>query len=246
MQVYFTRKNFFIVIVVITLSILLFVAYDNLFFRLKSTSPSLDNVATSSVEIKYYFSQPIKSIKSVVFNGTDITNDVIINDKTVTIPFNKSLASDSPYKIDIMSVESSWFGNKISSIEREFTAKYVDFNKLSDAEQKAQVDASNSGQIDDKFIDKNTFPIFNKYWQIDATVIGSDKTAVLNIEFFEEIPDYDNGGSIKQVPNDVADKYRQEVLNEIKKRGGSPDNYIIVYKTNKYLYEKYNQSEGHD
>lgn len=242
-QSYITKKNVMLVLIGIVGLIFIFVVYDNLHFRLRSTSPSLNNVATSSVEIIYNFSQPIESIQSVTFNGKDVTNDISINNKSVSIPLDTSLSDESTYEIVLHSVISQWFNNKINSIEREFTPKYIDFNKLSEEQQKAQINASNSGQVNDRFIDDNTFPILTKEWQIEATVVQSDRVAILTVKFLDEIPDYDNGGATVQLPNDVAEKYRQEVIDEIKDRGGNPEDYTIVYETNKYLNEKYNLSE---
>jgi len=245
MQTYLTRKNFVISLIAIGVLIGIFIAFDNLVFRLKSTDPSLDRVATSSIEITYYFSQPVKSVGSVIFNGNDITSDAVVDDKTIKVQFGKVLSKNSTYTITLQDIESKWFNNKINSLKSNFTAKYVDFNKLSDSEKKAQIDASNSGQVDDKFINENVFPILKEHWQISATVIPSDRVTVLEVEFLDEIPDYDRGGVSQQLPNDLADKYRLEVLEEIKKRGGNPDDYKIIYKTNTYLYEKYSQSKGH-
>lgn len=245
MQMYLTKRNFLLVFIVFVTLTLLFVLYDNLHFRLKDTSPSLKNVATSSVEIRFHFSQPIKSVKSITFNDSDVTSSVLIDNKTVTVPIDISLSKSSTYKIVLKSIDSEWFSNKIDTVERSFTPKYIDFNKLSDEEQKAQIDASNSGQVDDKFVDENVFPIFNDRWQIEATVIPTDRVTVLQVSFLEEIPDYDNGGVIEQVSDDTADKYEQEIHAEIKKRGGNPNDYSIVYKTNKYLSDKYSDADTH-
>ncbi len=244
MQTFFTKRNLIFVTIVAFVLVFIFIVYDNLHFRLRSTSPSLESVATSSVEIKYHFSQPVDSIRSATLNGSDITNAIEINNKTVSIPIDVSLSDSSTYEIVLKSVDSKWFDNTIESIKRSFTPKYIDFNKLSDDEKKAQIDESSSGQVDDNFIDNNVFPIFNERWQIEATVVKSDRVAILEVSFFEEIPDYDNGGVIKQVADNIANQYEKEVINEIKKRGGNPENYTIVYKTNKYLYEKYNDSDS--
>lgn len=221
---------------------LLYTLYDNLHFRLKNTSPSLDKVATSTVEIKYRFSQPVKSVESVVVNSKNITSNVSIENRTVTIPFDSILDSNTEYTITLTGVQSEWFSNQINSIERTFTPEYVDFNNLSNEEKEAQINASHSGQVDDELLSENVFPIFNERWQLEANVIPSDRVVILTVKFFDEVPDYDNNESVKQVPNETAEQYRKEVLEEIKKRGGDPADYTIIYETNKYLYDKYSQS----
>lgn len=229
--------------IVLVVLLMVFVLYDNLYFRLKSTTPPMGQFADSSVQISYHFSQPIKSVGAVKINNNTV-NDVVIDGSVVTVPLEFDLEKDVKYSIEIQSIESDWFGNKIELIKRSFTPQYIDFNKLSDEERKVQVDASNSGQVDDPFIDDNVFPIFNGRWQIDATVITDNRSVVLNVKFFEEVPDYDNGGASQQVSNEVAEKYRKQVLNEIKKRGADPKDYTIVY-SNQYLHEKYTQHPTH-
>lgn len=236
-----TKKRIISALVFCFVLLLLFLAYDNLFFRLKGTTPSFEEVATSSVSIQYHFSQPIKSVDSVLLDDREVTSDSIsINDRTVSVSFDKPLDSDSTYTLSLGGISSEWFGNKINSISNEFTPEYIPYDQLSDAEKKAQVDASNSGQVDDKFIDSNTFPIITENWQIEATVLTDTRSALLTVKFFSEIPDYDNGGAIEQVSNSTADKYREEVLNKIKELGGNPDDYEILYQTNEYLQHKYN------
>ncbi len=222
--------------------IVLYVCYDNLVFRLKSTTPSLDAVADSSTEIRYHFSQPVKSIKLVSVN--DIPVEPSIKERDVVIPLNKTLESGSKYSVVMKGIQSEWFGLNIRTIERSFIPKYIDFNRLSDEERRNQVNKSNSGQVDDLFISRSAFPIFNERWQIDATVDTSSRTAILNIKFFEEIPDYDHGGVVTRVSNETAEKYRREVLEKIKENGGNPEKYTIIYD-NPYLYEKYTDTDTH-
>lgn len=245
LQQYFTRKNvlyFFGTISILTIASIL---YGILHFHVTSTTPNLSRVATSTSEITYTLSQPIESVETVLFSETDITGSVEIQDKRLTIPVEE-LEKDTEYTITINGLRSKWLNKQTISINSKFTPEYIDFSDLSKEQQKAQIDNSNSGQVDDPFISNNTFPIFNRKWQIEATVVNSDRIAILTISFFEEVPDYDNGGKVKQVSNDMAEQYRREAFNEITKRGGDPDNYKIVYKTNRYLNEKYSAEQYHD
>ncbi|MGB3946303.1 MAG: hypothetical protein WBK76_05735 [Candidatus Saccharimonadales bacterium] len=240
-QQYDIRKYAVRIGLVLAALLVAFVLYDNLAFRLKSTSPSLSNVADSSTEIRLYFSQPVKSIGKVTFNEATITPRV--NGKEVIVSFDRTLIKNADYSLVVKDVTSEWFDMKIQSIERSFTPKYVPYDKLPAEQKKVQVDNSNSGQVDDSFISKNAFPVFNERWQIDAVVDTTVRTAILNVKFFEEIPNYDQGGVVTRVSNETAETYRREVLQKITDDGGDPANYTIVFD-NPYLYEKYNQGDA--
>lgn len=203
----------------------------------------MDKFADSSVQINFHFSQPIESVGGVLINNREVGN-VDVGGSTVKVPIDIELEKGITYSIEIRSIKSKWFWNEIDLIKSSFTPQYIEFNKLSPDEQKDQIDSSNSGQVDDPFIDSNVFPIFNDRWQIDATVVNDSRSVILNVIFFEEVPDYDNGGVVKKVSDGVAERYRQEVLNEIKKRGANPKDYTIIY-ANEYLYEKYNEHPTH-
>ena len=239
---YMTRTNFVRAFIAVALISIVFIAYDNLSFRVKDVSPSLSNMPDSATEIRFNFSQPIESVGSVVINDEEL--NVEIRGKTVAIPVGGLLESDVLYTVVLNDVKSKWFNNSIQSIGESFTPKYVAYNKLSDKDKRAQIAESNSGQVDDPFISESVFPIFNERWQIDATVNSQLREASLRVKFFEEIPNYDNGGAITRVSNEVAEKYRQEVLAEIKKRNGNPDDYGIFYD-NPYLADKYRSTEEH-
>lgn len=237
---YITKRNIIITVCLFVILCLSLVMYDKLYFRLKDTTPSLDKVATSSVEIRYHFSQPIKSIGEVVINGETIYT-ATITDSTITVPLETRLEEDTEYTIELKSIKSNWLNNQIDSLKRTFIPRYVNYDDLSEEEKRMQVSASNSGQVDDLFISKNVFPIFNDRWQIDATTVEDSRSIVLNVTFFAEVPDYDNGGVVTQIPDELADQYEKEVHNEIKKRGGKVEDYTIIYE-NKHLREEH---EGH-
>lgn len=239
---YLTRRNIILTILFVVVAIAMFVAFDNLVFRLKSISPSLENMPDSATELRLHFSQPVESIGDVSLNDTVISPK--INDRLVIIPLGRTLESDTDYMLVIKDVKSKWFSSSIASIKRDFTAKYVAFNQLSEEERESQIKQSNSGQVDDAFISNNVFPIFNERWQIDATVDTTEQKAFLNVKFFDEVPNYDNGGEVTRVSNDTAEKYRKEVLDEIVKRKGNPSDYQIFYD-NPYLADKYPSTEEH-
>lgn len=233
---FITRRNIVAIVAVSLVLLLLYICFDNLVFRVKSFSPSLDKMPDSATELRVHFSQPVKSIGSVALNDTVIKP--VIKDKVVIIPIGRALEADSQYSLVLEDIQSKWFDNSIDSINKQFTPEYVPYDKLSTEEKEAQIEQSNSGQVDDAFISNNVFPIYNERWQIDATVNTEDRSAFLNVKFFKEVPNYDNGGEVTRVSNETAEKYRKEVLDEIKKRGGNPSDYLIIYD-NPYLSDKY-------
>ena len=240
---YMDRRNILRVVMGLFIILAMFIAYDNLSFRIKHVSPSIDRIPSSALEIRYHFSQPIKSVGEVLVNGRRV-NSIEISDKVLKIPFTGGLTKNQEYSIIINSIQSKWFNNNIKVISSNFTPQYIDFADLSSEEKRAQVDASSGGQVDDPFIAENIFPIFNYKWQIDATIAFDSRIAILNVKFFEEVPDYDNGGVIKRISNKKAEQYRSEVLKKIKDLGGDPNNYRIFY-SNVYLRTKYGESSTH-
>jgi len=215
-----------------------FIAYDKLVFRLTSTSPNLDQVATSSNTIIFRFSQPIKSVESVSVKNTVVNQS--IDNSEITIPLSQGvLSKDEVLDISIKGIESKQFNNRIDRIDRSVTVKYIEFNELSDEQKKLSIQQSNSGQVDDPFLD-NAFPLLDEQYryQIDANTAGFTRTINVTITFLDEAPDYDNGGKITQLPNDVAEEYRKSALEMIRRYKGDPDHYDITYSNN-YLNEKY-------
>lgn len=215
-----------------------FNTYDRLVFRLTTTSPDLDRVATSSSKIIFRFSQPIKSVETVTINNTVVNQTV--NGKEITIPLALGvLSKDEVLDISMKNIESEQFNNKIDQIDRQVIVKYIEFDELSDEQRKISIQESNSGQVDDPFMD-NAFPLLDeKYrFQIDANTAGFTDTVNVTITFLDEAPDYDNGGKVTQLPNDTAEEYRKSAFELIRRHKGDPDHYDITY-SNDYLNNKY-------
>jgi hypothetical protein len=240
-----TRRNILLTLVIIVIIIVIGIALDNGIFRLKSTNPSLNNIATSSAEISFTFSQPIKSIGSIEIDGTVIPN-TSVKGNTIRIPLATVGIEDGiNYSVELTDIHSYWFNATIKNINSVFKARYVEFDKLSNEQQKYQVDNSNSGQVNDPFLD-NIFPILKEKYQIEATNVEDGEHVSLYVTFFDEVPDYDNNGAAIQLSNDTAEQYRREVLTTIKDNKGEPDKYQISY-SNIYLNTKYGDfKHSHD
>lgn len=235
------------IVLIILISIGLLTAYllfDNLVFRLKSTDPALDEVATSSITITLKYSQPIRSIGTVYIDNLPV-NDITISGKSVTVSLSTiELLQDSVHNIKIDSVTSKWFGKSINNANYTLKATYVDFSNLSEEQQKIQTNKSDSNQSNDPFLN-NVFPIVADNYQIESTKTVDDREIYLDVTFFDEVPDYDNGGKVTQLSDDVAEKYRTDVIQKIKSLSGSPEDYIITY-SNLHLNTKYSDQHHHD
>lgn len=235
----FIKQNFYKILGVVIILIVSLLIIDKLVFRLTHTTPALSNIATSSVSIKLSFSQPISSVGGITINNRKIS-DVFLDQGNIIIPLSSLvLVAETNYQLLVSDIQSAWFNNRIDKLSKTLTVKYIDFNQLSSDERKAQVDNSNSGQIDDPFL-TNSFPIIDKdyRYQIEATNLGDRKNISLYVTFFDEVPNYDQGGKVNQLSNSVAEEYRKDVFKTIREYKGDPDKYIITY-SNLYLNSKY-------
>lgn len=238
------RKIIIVVSVLTALALISWLLYDNLVFRFKSTSPDLSNVATSSTHLKVCVSQPIKTVGKVSFNNTPLDSSAFtVEGKCIEIPF-EDLSEEQTYTVKVERVESQWFTNKIFEISFSFTPRYIEFSRLSKDQQKAQIDSSNSNQIDDPFLN-GMFPIITDTFVLEIENAGDGKTVYLDVSILSEIPDYDNGGKIARVSDSEAEKIHTDVVKLIKDKGGSIDRYVVTY-SNEYLNKKYGSPEGTD
>ncbi len=229
-------RKIFVVVVVLTVVLISWLLYDNLMFRFKSTSPNLSSIATSSTYIDVCVSQPIETVGGVTLRSPSQALDVKIVGKCIRIPL-QDLKEGENYNIKIEGIESKWFDNKIPEISFDFTPRYIEFSRLPADQQKAQVDSSNSYQVDDPFLN-NVFPIITDTFILDIKNGDDGKTVFLDVTILSEVPDYDNGGRITRVSNDKAEMIYAEVLKLVKDKGGSIDKYIVTY-SNDYLNKKY-------
>lgn len=221
---------------------------NSLVFRQTSFDTDTSRVPTSAIYIRCYFSQPLKSVGSVTIGGKDIENYTIENN-AIVIPLKGIGAKDDNKKdLIIRDILSATSGSRIDEFSNHLRFAYVDYKDLSHQQQKDQVNKSSSGEINDPFLYSNVFPIIDSdyVYRIDIASTA-DEVINLSVTFLDEVPNYDNGGTSTQLPDDVAEKYRTEVIKKIKSRGGSPEKYIIIYSNNylntKYLDSKYIDKE---
>ena len=240
----FTRKRLTLSFIVIIVGFVCLIGFDKLTFRYMNSNPALDSVATSSLALRLSFSQPLQSTDQV-FIDNEIVNDTSIDGSTLVVSLeNLKLIDGQTYSLKIRHLSSKWFNFKINEINRVFTVEYVEYNQLSDEQKKDQVSRSNSGQISDPFLN-NQFPLLDNslVYQIEANTTNG--TINVFITFYDEVPDYDNGGLSIQLPDDKAEEYRKKAIQTIRDNNGDPDKYNITYSNN-YLNSKYSSVLYHN
>lgn len=237
-----TRSLLLTVLAGMVIVVGLLLAYDNLVFRLKSTDPRPEQVATTASYVDFNFSQPIKQIGSATITTKEntTTQGTTINGRTVRVQLPNPLTANQVYVIHLKQVQSQWLNNSIADLPYTFTPTYQDFNTLSPDQQKASVDKSNSGQIDDPFLN-NYFPLRDPdgNFMIEAVNEGDGKTISVDITFLAEVYSPDTGTKA-QLPADQAEALRTKALQMIKDNHGNPDKYLIRY-SNDYLNQKYSK-----
>lgn len=213
--------------------------YNVAVFRVFSLSPSPDNMPSSTRLIRIDFTQPVDSIEGVEVANTLIEDDQIeIKGRSVLI----SLEGEAFEEGEVTSVRfekatSKWFGFTISGYLQRFIPKYIPFNELSEEQQQAAIDSSDSAQSNDPFL-SNNFPIRTDDYSITATKDDTSADISVVIMFAKDIPDYDVSPNAVGVSNEEAERLRDEALKKIRELGGTPEDYSITY-TNPYLSEQY-------
>ena len=146
--------------------------------------------------------------------------------------------ADTNYTLVLSGVHSK-SGDKLD-YTYSFTAKYMNFSDVPEDIQKASIEKSSSGQIDDPFFN-NYFPMQTSDFVIEHPFNETDMDAkkVLYVTFLKEVMNYDTGTK-NTLPDNEAEALRTKVLQYIKEKGGTPENYMIMYE-NEYLTGKYGE-----
>lgn len=207
---------------------------DGLMLRLTATNPTSDKVSTVAPFIDFYFNHNIEKIDSAKLDNNKIDTKITNNQIRIMLP--KDLSSQSEHAITIQGVKSSF--RSIGSVTFKFTPKYIEYKELPEDTRKYLTNESNSGQIDDPFLD-NAFPItpVTEDFTIDFTTNNYTNRAEITVSFLAEAPN-DETGETPQLSNEEAERMRTRLLDYIKSQQGKPENYDITY-SNLYLNKKY-------
>lgn len=223
----------FVVAIVVAL-----IVFNVLIFRVSGYEPNQNSVPTSARVLRVSFTQPVKTVDKILLDGTEVGDDQIkIDGNSVIISLTESLTDGRLTKLELLNISSRWFGFSLKNTVMEFIPKYIPFNRLSDEQKKAAIDASDSNQSDDPFLNNN-FPLRGEGYSIEASKGYSDKQIFVGVTFYADIPDYDVSEQAVGLSDSDAEKMRLRVLEMIKKYKGTPEDYIIRY-SNEYLNDKY-------
>ncbi len=237
--VYLFSKYKRYIIVVLSLLLLGLLIYNVAIFRITGIDPSLSEMPSSARLIRIDFTQPIKSVEGMEIAGQSVFDESIrIDGRTmyVTVPVS-GFDADKLTSIRFKTVTSKWFGLTVSDYLKRFTPRYIEYNELSDEQQAAMIQASDSYQSDDPFLN-NKFPIWTDDYSIEASKDTNSSDISVVISFSDDIPDYDVSSSVSGPTGEEAERLRDAALQTIKDKGGDPEKYSITY-SNTYLTEKY-------
>lgn len=223
-------------VVIILVTLLGFVLYDKLVFRVLKTSPQADVFPTSAPYIDIYLSKPVTSVESYTLNDTTGNGTFKFEDKRLRFEYNDSFQKGKTYTFALRGITSK-SGDKIN-FTYTFNPEYIEFNKLPEDIKQASIEKSSSGQIDDPFFN-NQFPIHGSGFNIDRSSESGTSEKILLVTFLIEVYDYDTNTQTK-LSDQEAEAMRTKVFDYIKSLDGKPDEYEIHY-SNQYLEEKYNK-----
>lgn len=210
-------------------------------FRILSTTLTNDSVATTTPYIDIHFSQPLASVDEIKLTQNTESRSLThtINDRTLRVLIYENLKENSSYTLTLNGIKSKWMGAVLSKQTITFVARYLAPNQLPEDQQKELVQRSNSGQVDDTFLN-NQFPLAQDGYYIDLYNGGSPDAIYLKLVILKEVYNPDTGMRA-QVSNQEAEEYRNKALKLVKEHGGDPKKYKFTY-SNDYLEQKYASS----
>lgn len=235
-----TRTIAIIILTLSTLGIVAFILYSTLVFRVTGTSPDPEKFPTIAPYIDIYFSKPVDAVTSYTLNKEN-NGTISISENKIRYSPSSIYDSDETYNLSLKGIRSK--SGDVIDYTYTFTAVYMNFSDIPEDIRKASIEKSSSGQIDDPFFN-NYFPMQTPDFQIEYSrngATGADKKS-LYITFLREVYNYDTETKYT-LPDNEAEALRTKVIEYIKKRGGTPDEYNI-YFANEYLNGKYPQKDA--
>lgn len=232
------KRFVYATVAIIVTVIIIAAAYHLLVFRVTKTTPNPLEFPTITPHIDIYFSKDVKSIGDFIFNGEKDAGKIDINGNRIRFTFSNSYNDGYEYKLVLTDIKSSSGDNM--DYTYAFTAKYMRYSDVPDDIQKASIEKSSSGQVDDPFFN-NYFPMQTSDFQIEHPRNQDNQREVLVVTFLKEVFNYDTNTRVT-VSDEEAEELRKKTLDYIRSRGGTPEKYNISYD-NAYLEAKYGHHE---
>ena len=132
-----SRKRFIqisVLVTIIVLALASFSLYKNITFHITKTDPATSEVSIYSPYIKVYFNNKLdaKSVKIEDYGA--LFGKRVVNDKTLTLYFNRALLEGKTYAFIIKSVQNT-DGEAIQNTKIEFTAQKIAVSELTKEQQ---------------------------------------------------------------------------------------------------------------
>lgn len=212
--------------------------YNTLVFRVTRTTPDPAEFPTVAPYVDIYFSKPVDIVESYALND-EVTGSISLHENRVRYTPASIYEDGSQYSLQLSGVRSK-SGDKMD-YTYDFTAVYMNFSAIPEEIQRASIEKSSSGQIDDPFFN-NYFPMQTADFQIEHPFDknSTDNKKILYVTFMREVMNYDTGVRYT-LPDEEAEALRTKTIEYIEKHGGKPNDYTTTY-ANEYLQNKYGKN----
>lgn len=207
------------------LLVLGYLAYQNLIFRLVSSSPQKNGEHSIASDLKFTFSKTLDASMKNKFKLSPYTAGiVVINGKELIFKPSSMLKLNQAYSATIESPLSQ-SGESIDDITINFTAKYIPFSKTSKQQQQEEINESNSLEAKHPILSK--LPHETQNYKIDYELQTNGKIK-LKIELYAVL----NNPSQEQAYLSALKQYKQEALDFLNTQNVDLADYEIIYTPN--------------
>ncbi len=200
--------------------------YQAVVFRIVSTSPQTNLVATTTPFMKVTFNKTLSNTGVALSSTSGIIKSNSVAGKTLIIYLDYPLKANTRYSINIVSIKST-SGSTINSKSITFTAQNLPYGQMPKAQQKYLVSHQDNYTPVQKDPILASLPYSTLDFSLDSSFpTGKDgqPTLVLQAQLLLA-----PGVTGAEAATDTA-QYKQEVLDYIKSLNLNPDNYTIQYQ----------------
>lgn len=205
------------------------ILYINSQFRVASTDPNNDIISSSQQTIKINFNKQLKdnqNLKEKISLSSNSKYEVKQSEKNISIYLEKTVPEGEKIKIELINIES--MGGESLSKKINFTSKYVDFKKLSDAEKNNQI--SNSDSFESEFPIINNLPFSTPDYDIYYKYPNYDEKKIVIVITNLAIPINSPSEDVTSIQyKEVISKSRTAAINWLKNNGLVEGTYILEF-----------------
>lgn len=210
--------------------------FNAITFRLVGTTPNLrKDIPSSTSRIELRFNKEIdpKSVNRQSITMSNVSNTYSVQGSRLFITAT-NISTGTEYTLSIKGIRSI-NGKEISHIDFRFKAKYVEFGKISKAEQQLQIDATDPSDALGSVLPHQTDRYYIDFWQRPGQ-------QVISIEMKFSYPDQNN-----QEYQRLVRRYRKEAFDYLESKGIKVENYKYSY-TEQILLNEFpvQYSDGED